>query len=263
MIARVVRTVVVAGSLAAPPVAYAQPHEPFHDLPGDPQEPPCDALFRSLPPVDVLRDALARDYQTQQREHDEAVIRARRAARAPEYVRVQAGGRYDRDSETRARLVQDFNGLGEPTKSGMEDRNTHQDDLYIDLRIAAEWRVSRTRWSDADVALRREAAQQADAHRETLSQLYTLWISLGRTLRGICEPSHNEPTRTTNRRAARDMAPTDGPDAWLEVDVLIHQLNDLSDGALEAQGINADALRHAYEHRPVNTTSDVPAPMPD
>lgn len=219
-----------------------------------PQELLCEELVTQFPSIRELRDAVERQATHRVADVDAAILRARRAARAPEYVRFQAGGRYDRDSENRSRLVQDFDGNGLPTKAGTEDRLTHQDDMYLDVRIATEWRLSRTRWSDAEIQLRRERSQLQNTSQDTMSSLYTHWGALVLALRHACQhelgtlPPPAPPAATSRARSgAQSAREPRSNDPWLDVDLLILQIDDLSAGALHHRGLTASALRDALQ----------------
>lgn len=126
----------------------------------------------------TLQRGLESKSEDEDQEIARAFKRARRASRLPEVFRVQSGARFDRDRENRARLTQDFDALGDMHKSSFEDRDTYQNDLYVDVRLSADWRLTRTRWSGDEVALRRERtslrAHQADRRRELVQHWFGL-----------------------------------------------------------------------------------------
>lgn len=117
-------------------------------------------------------------HQHQQRldELEHSFRRARRAARLPEVFRIQTGARFDRDRENRLRLQQDYDGSGQNTRSILEDRDTFQDDLYVDLRISADWRFTRTRWGDDEISLRRERSALLLQLQSERRELVRLWF---------------------------------------------------------------------------------------
>lgn len=136
-----------------------------------------DGVSRVVP-MRALRDAVHAQWGSLESETERAVRRARRAARLPDSVRLQAGARIDRDTENRVRLSQDFDNAGNLNKASLEDRNTYQDDHYVDVRLAIDWRLRRARWSDDEIALRREQTALRTAKSEALREAAATWYEL-------------------------------------------------------------------------------------
>lgn len=245
--------------LATPNAVFAQSSAPVPHW--------CQRDGYGLPALRDLQSAVEGELSERDRELNAAFTRARRAARAPEYVRVQVGGRYDRDGETRARLTQDFDGSGSPTRASLEDRNTSQDDLYVDLRLAAEWRLARTRWSDAETALRRERQQLSAQRQDAIDLLHQRWLELLRTLRVICAPDDAPapiaPNASRTRAAAASATPNDRTDAELRLAVLAHQLDDLSGGFFTERWHLGPASFRDAERSPDASVYDIVGEGPD
>lgn len=188
-------------------------------------------------PMSDLRDAVHLRWTALERETQRAVIRSRRAARLPDSVRLQAGARIDRDTENRVRLTQDFDNAGNLNKASLEDRNTYQDDHYIDVRLAIDWRLRRARWSDDEIALRREQtalrAAKSDALREAAAAWYDLLVHAEVLCQRLAQPEDDVPVATAAQRltAAQARALAQSPEALsiVELAAKIVQLQTLLD----------------------------------
>lgn len=192
----------------------------------------CSLPSYGMPPLRDVQEALRDIYEKSRRSIESARTEARRSARLPEYVRVQAGARMDSDRENRLRLAQDFDGFGVPSKSSLEDRSTNQQDLYVDVRASAEWRLSRLRWSEAETALRRENAQASDRLREDLKSLHEWWIELLLLGQIICEnPSDDPPTSQRSSTRATKVRPG-REEAFVRFTSLAERIDFLTEGFL-------------------------------
>ena len=137
--------------------------------------------------LDELQAHQAAAHQAQIADLEAARRRARRASRLPEGLRVQTGARVDYDRETRLRLTQDFDALGAPSRSSLEDRDTFQNDMYVDVRISADWRLTRTRWADDEIALRREQTALVQGFQAARRALIEHWFALQQSAQRWCE----------------------------------------------------------------------------
>lgn len=179
----------------------------------------CENGASRVVPMSALRDAVHLQWGSLESETARAVRRARRAARLPDSVRLQAGARIDRDTENRVRLSQDFDNAGNLNKASLEDRNTYQDDHYIDIRLAIDWRLRRARWSDDEIALRREQTALRAAKSEALREAAATWYELMVHADVFCQRMANRedsvddsppPARTTAAAARARAASPDG-----------------------------------------------------
>src|SRR5690625_1613025 len=183
-------------------------------------------------PVDRELDALQHvlwEQSVQERASlEDAFKRARRAARLPEVIRIQTGGRYDREQQNRKRLTEDYDDVGAIRKSALENRDTYQDDMYINVNLTAEWRLTQTRWSRDEVALRREQTALLKAQKQRASEAMQRWFALHEARLSWCEATQDreaylspreEKTLQTQRQRARLRI-------WQE----LSELNALTDG---------------------------------
>lgn len=162
-------------------------------------------------------------------ELDDAFKRARRSARLPEVIRIQTGGRYDRDQQNRKRLTEDYDDLGMIRKSALENRDTYQDDLYINMSLTAEWRLTQTRWSRDEIALRRERTALRKSEKERAKDAMHQWFSLHEARLAWCETTFDYDddfyARSDRQERARQQR------ARLKIWQALSALNALTDGA--------------------------------
>lgn len=151
----------------------------------------CDESVGTMVELSAMQAVVEADAQHDEQELREAFRRARRSARLPDVLRFQTGARLDRDRENRLRLTQDFDGGGSMNRSSLEDRDTFQDDVYVDVRLSADWRLARTRWADDEIALRRERSALRASHAERQRELLQHWFALQHTQLSWCEAHEN------------------------------------------------------------------------
>ncbi len=147
----------------------------------------CDDARLNEEQLQALDAQLQRLFDDEHAEIDEALRRAHRSARLPEVIRVQTGARVDRDQQNRKRLTEDFDEVGAIRRSVLEDRDTYQDDAYIQVTLSAEWRLTRTRWSSNEIALRKERTTLRKEQRSRQEALTKHWFSLLRTHMTWCD----------------------------------------------------------------------------
>lgn len=188
----------------------------------------CEGAVQSDLELDALQRVLSEQSAQERDELQHAFKRARRAARLPEVIRVQTGGRYDRDQQNRKRLTEDYDDMGAIRKSALENRDTYQDDMYINVQLSAEWRITQTRWSRDEVALRREQTALRKAQKERAAEAMKRWFALHEARLTWCEmQSQDDPyqnTATSNQRQKLQQR------ARLTIWQELSELNALTDG---------------------------------
>lgn len=193
----------------------------------------CASAHGGRVTLDELQAHQAAVHQAQLADVDAARRRARRSSRLPEVLRVQTGARMDSDRENRLRLTQDFDALGAPSRSSLEDRDTFQRDMYVDVRISADWRLTRTRWADDEIALRREQTALVQGFQAARRSLIERWFALQQSAQRWCELRRVDAHYATDRAdAPAREEPATLVRARLEVLEQLALLDALLDGAL-------------------------------
>lgn len=161
----------------------------------------CEALYDSEEELDALQRALRVQSDQESSDLEQAFKRARRSARLPEVIRFQTGARYDRDQQNRKRLTEDYDDYGDIRRSALENRDTFQDDVYVNVSLSADWRLSRTRWSRDEVALRREKTALNKAQKQRHQDAVRHWFALQNARLTWCEDfdAHRPPPETQTR----------------------------------------------------------------
>lgn len=147
----------------------------------------CESLPDSERELDALQHALHAQSALEREDLAQAFKQARRSARLPEVIRFQTGARYDRDQQNRKRLTEDYDDYGDIRRSALENRDTFQDDVYVNVSLSADWRLSRTRWSRDEVALRREQTALNNAQRQRHQDAVHHWFALQNARLSWCE----------------------------------------------------------------------------
>lgn len=147
----------------------------------------CESLPDSEKELEALQHALRAQSDLEREDLAQAFKQARRSARLPEVIRFQTGARYDRDQQNRKRLTEDYDDYGDIRRSALENRDTFQDDVYVNVSLSADWRLSRTRWSRDEVALRREQTALNNAQRQRHQDAVHHWFALQNARLSWCE----------------------------------------------------------------------------
>lgn len=189
----------------------------------------CEENFGASTDLVALQEGLAAQSVEEDRELARAFLRARRSARLPEVLRFQSGARFDRDRENRARLTQDFDALGDMHRSSFEDRDTFQNDLYVDVRVSADWRLARTRWSNDEVALRRERSNLRAYQATRRQELVNHWFGLQHAHNAWCE-ARERPLDTSLTMAQQRKEAQKVETLRLQLWQHLSALNSLTDG---------------------------------
>ena len=147
----------------------------------------CDGPARNDEELDALQRTLDAQSARELEELEAAFVHARRAARLPEVIRFQAGGRYDRDQQNRKRLTENYDDFGDLERSALENRDTFRDDMYVNVNLTAEWRLTQTRWSRDEMALRREKTALKKAQQKRAQDATQHWFALHNARLSWCE----------------------------------------------------------------------------
>lgn len=166
----------------------------------------CESLHDSEDELDALQRALRAQSDQETADLEQAFKRARRSARLPEVIRFQTGARYDRDQQNRKRLTEDYDDYGDIRRSALENRDTFQDDVYVNVSLSADWRLSRTRWSRDEVALRREQTALHKAQKLRHQDAVRHWFALQNARLTWCEEAEEAYARPLQHQTRAERA---------------------------------------------------------
>lgn len=197
--------------------------------------------------LDALQAAIRAQHARAIDDLEYAFKRARRSARLPEVVRFQTSARYDRDQQNRKRLTEKYDNAGDILDSALENRDTFQDDMYVNVSLSADWRLSRTRWSKDEVSLRRERTALLNAQKKQHQDVVRHWFALQNARLTWCDQHDAHSTQTqrpSNTRAYRRAR----LQLWEEISVL----NALT------HGWYLEALKASVPHADGRLSDDTP-----
>lgn len=117
--------------------------------------------------------------------------RLRRAHVMPTRARLTGGLRVDRESESRRRVVQGFDGV-DADDASIEDRSTDDRDLFVDLGVSLEWRLDQLVRDDREVEVMRQSARERDAEVARRRELIELFYERRQLLAEFCLAADGE-----------------------------------------------------------------------
>lgn len=148
------------------------------------------ALLDAEPDIQEVISAAGLDSAPVQYESERR--RLRRAHALPTRARVTGGLRVDRESESRRRVVQGFEGL-DADDASIEDRSTDDRDLFIDLGLSLEWRLDQLVRDDREVEVMRQSNREHDAAVALRRELIALFYERRQLLAALCSEANGTP----------------------------------------------------------------------